>query len=507
MVDTYPRRSRRQLELSLVRDSDGDSNLEVRDETGTILNPSILGGGSGGGGGATDAQLRDRSTHTGTQPANTVTETATQKWMTANERTKLTGMVTTPSRRAAPVCGEIGNESTVPVSNGTNTGANTMMVKTLPPDVSLSFWSLRYSGAKTVFQGGDADINNVIPHKASVSLSATGPWIPVSTKGLRVISMDGGTYYDTDPFYFHVPAGGQVYIKTYVNVPSAGMVWPIHNPAGAKGTTYWTSQSASESDLTGNTAAFTTTTGTAPFTPVALVDHEAPRNRASLYIAGDSIASGLKDNNIGFVHRAMNGTMCYQRSATSGVTLQHFAAPTTNFRRLALARGCNVAFEMLGTNDLNGGRTLAQLQADKVSLWLQLAASGMPVFTGTIPPWTDSTDAWVSIANQTPKALEANRVGLNDWIRAGAAIDPSTKAPVANGTAGALVRGAAGHPLTGYFETADTVESARNSGRWKLNPGDNARLTDDGVHPLDKGHILMATAIDLSVIRAAVAAV
>jgi hypothetical protein len=37
------------------------------------LNPLIGGGGGGGGGGATDAELRDRSTHTGTQAAGTIT--------------------------------------------------------------------------------------------------------------------------------------------------------------------------------------------------------------------------------------------------------------------------------------------------------------------------------------------------------------------------------------------------------------------------------------------------
>jgi len=43
---------------------------------------------------ATDAQLRDRSTHTGTQPISTITETATGKVMTDVERTKLAGIAT-----------------------------------------------------------------------------------------------------------------------------------------------------------------------------------------------------------------------------------------------------------------------------------------------------------------------------------------------------------------------------------------------------------------------------
>ncbi|WP_281517493.1 hypothetical protein [Ferranicluibacter rubi] len=43
---------------------------------------------------ATDAQLRDRSTHTGTQPADTITDGTTNKAYTATERAKLAGIAT-----------------------------------------------------------------------------------------------------------------------------------------------------------------------------------------------------------------------------------------------------------------------------------------------------------------------------------------------------------------------------------------------------------------------------
>lgn len=409
--------------------------------------------------------------------------------------------------RAAPVCGEFGNESTTSTSNGTNTGTNTMVKKTLPAGVSLQYWSLRFSAAATTFQQGDRDIANSVPMRASVSLSPTGPWVPVSTRGMRVITIEGGTFFETDPFFFYVPPAGTVYVKTYVNLAQAGHVWPIHNPLGAIGTTYWSRQSASEADLTADNNVFNTTTGTAPFAPVALVDFRAPVTRPSLFIVGDSLASGLKDNNIGFVNRAIDGVLCHQRGAVSGVTLQHYAAPATGFRRMAVARGYNVAFEYLGTNDLNGGRSLALLQADKLALWSQLSAGGtIPVFTGTVTPWTDSGNAWADLAGQTVKALEANRVALNDWVRAGAPIDPVTKNAVAIGTAGALVAGTNGHPLYGYFDVADAVEPTRNAGKWKADPTSGQRITDDGVHPLNLGHILMAATIDIARIRAAVLA-
>lgn len=57
---------------------------------------------------------------------------------------------------------------------------------------------------------------------------------------------------------------------------------------------------------------------------------------------------------------------------------------------------------------------------------------------------------------------------MNGWLRAGAPIDPSSFAPVAIGTSGALLAGAAAHPLYAVFELADQVESARDSGLWKV---------------------------------------
>ncbi len=92
-------------------------------------------------------------------------------------------------------------------------------------------------------------------------------------------------------------------------------------------------------------------------------------------------------------------------------------------------------------------------------------------------PYTNGTDAWATVANQTPNgSAETNRLDYNVWIRDGAPIDSTTKAPVAIGAAG-LRAGQAGHPLAGYIDAADLGESARNSGKWK------AGYTSDGLHP------------------------
>jgi hypothetical protein len=51
-----------------------------------------------------------------------------------------------------------------------------------------------------------------------------------------------------------------------------------------------------------------------------------------------------------------------------------------------------------------------------------------------------------------------------------------------------------GHPVSAYFEVADTVETARDSGIWKAG---YVYTTDGvGVHPSATGHAAMAAAIN-----------
>jgi hypothetical protein len=69
--------------------------------TGWVPSASAEGGNAGTLDGATKAQLRDRSTHTGTQAADTLTETATAKILTDVERTKLAGIATAATANAA----------------------------------------------------------------------------------------------------------------------------------------------------------------------------------------------------------------------------------------------------------------------------------------------------------------------------------------------------------------------------------------------------------------------
>lgn len=215
---------------------------------------------------------------------------------------------------------------------------------------------------------------------------------------------------------------------------------------------------------------------------------------------GDSIAAGLGDTSItdygaGFLRRAMTNTIPYISVAVSGDLYANNHA-----FRIQMAQVCTDVIDEMGINDIKGGATLAAIQANAIGYWNAFAAYGCRVWKTTITPYTTSTDSWATGGNQTPSAYEAVRIAFNAWIRAGAPILAGTA--VAIGTTGALLAGQAGHPLSGYFETANTVECnsagvlTQDGGRWL--PG-SVYLTDTlGLHPSSAGAAAMALAINTS---------
>jgi lysophospholipase L1-like esterase len=162
---------------------------------------------------------------------------------------------------------------------------------------------------------------------------------------------------------------------------------------------------------------------------------------------------------------------------------------------MTLLNGCTAAICEYGINDLYDlGNNDVVVRGNLLKVWIELSVRGMKVYQTTITPRSTSTDGWVTTANQTPQnaTIVAWRTTVNDWIRAGSPIDPTTKAAVAVGTSGALLAGQAGHPLTGYFEIADLAETARNSSIWK------AGYTTDGLHPTGTAAAALAAGIDVS---------
>lgn len=223
-------------------------------------------------------------------------------------------------------------------------------------------------------------------------------------------------------------------------------------------------------------------------------------NSPAVMIIGDSGAAGIGDSfsgsttNSGFLPRALTGNRPWALYALSGESCSPGWLTVATRRSPLTGPYAKYFISEYGGNDLQDGATLAQLKSRMIQVWTEALVRNpsIKIFQTTLAPKTSTTDGWATTGNQTADfTANANRPTLNDWIRAGAPM--VSGAGVAPGTGGAIVAGQAGHPLTDYFEVADTVESSRNSGLWKA-PG----YTADGIHPTPTGHIAAATAIDLT---------
>lgn len=140
--------------------------------------------------------------------------------------------------------------------------------------------------------------------------------------------------------------------------------------------------------------------------------------------------------------------------------------------RLAGTEFTTHALDEYGQNDFGpfGNVSLSDLKNNSLKRWQALWDRQQRVFAVTITPRTDSTTGWGDLAGQTASANESIRTQYNDWIRVGApCLLSATGYPVAatESDPAAVSAGQAGHPLSGFSDLADTLESARNSGKWK----------------------------------------
>lgn len=213
-------------------------------------------------------------------------------------------------------------------------------------------------------------------------------------------------------------------------------------------------------------------------------------------IVGDSIANSQYDglgvtNGIntvdprlgggGFLMRGLLNRAGIVNIATPSETAQGFATfANRRFRAQFLGSSANM-FCNYGFNDLfNASRTVAQLQADLLTIWTMGSNRNVRVFQTTITPLAASTDGFMANLTQGNAGVETSRVTFNQWLRDGAPVQAG--AAVVTGTTGTAVSrcnvfdktgtktvSASGptHPLYGVVDTASTVETATDSGLWK----------------------------------------
>lgn len=295
-----------------------------------------------------------------------------------------------------------------------------------------------------------------------------------------------GGVMSTDPLPVDIPAGTIVYPRTFI----VSGTWYFGRIAVAPGVGGFTATS----NLTtpGSAAIADAASFTGIPMPAVVRGRPTGTDRRALVSFGDSIAAGAGDGpetrpSVNTVTERLGAAGYIGRlAALAGVGLatngtgsdqaQFFASLVNRFRRLQFVRYGTTAIVNYGRNDISSARTVAQVQADVITIWNLANNRKMRVLAATVTPRTTTTDGYLTTGNQTAVSNEANRVTYNTWLRDGApmvngaAVATGTsgadRAAVYN-TAGAVVSAANGtHPLYAVIEVADIVESGRNTGLW-----------------------------------------
>ncbi|RUU75102.1 SGNH/GDSL hydrolase family protein [Mesorhizobium sp. M7A.F.Ca.MR.362.00.0.0] len=264
----------------------------------------------------------------------------------------------------------------------------------------------------------------------------------------------------------NIPKGAKFWVRSYA-VATHSIVFAD----ASSGTNFWTCDFANgeayeygASGITdktmGGTLVPNKTDNTAAIChPTAIIG--MTRNPSVLLI-GDSRVAGFGDffnaaGDTGELARSIGPSLAYINAGSSGDTLSEFIASHT--RRAALQSYCSHVVVETAINALRSGtgqnKTAATVLAEQQTILGYFPTKRC--YTTTTSPSATSNNSWATSAGQTVNTNLAQISAYNDAIRAG----------VANSL--------------GFFEIADQVEIARNSGKWKSD-GTAAKWTADGLH-------------------------
>jgi hypothetical protein len=173
------------------------------------------------------------------------------------------------------------------------------------------------------------------------------------------------------------------------------------------------------------------------YSPLAILGTDPQRVRRSLWIGGDSIATG--SNTHGFMNGPVGGWLIravlnqstssriydptvapligHIHQATVGETAAMFATQG-GFARSKMAAICTDVALPYGSNDIAQGNACTALVVSQLANCKRFTDLGRTVYVSTITPRTGSTDAWQSLANQTqntPGVSTTFLPGVRQW--------------------------------------------------------------------------------------------
>lgn len=333
---------------------------------------------------------------------------------------------------------------------------------------------------------------------------------PVTFNGKNSATIDPGGIIISDPIAVDIPAaatpGTIFWTRTYVQIPQSTQM-PIgpyagNGPDGTHcGSNYLMLTGAGGTNNDGTD--HRTTAGVAwqykqgvySYGPMVILGDIPNASLVAIGgILGDSIAFGAGDTPVsdyGYIARTLQANgIPYHAMARASELAANFAGAGRRYRMLQIQACTHIVCEY-GTNDIAAGSTLAQIKGFLMSIWKSCAAKGCLVGQTTITPRTNSTDAYVTAANQTAfggvPAKELIRQQLNAWLRA----------PYTAGAGNSALFDSAG-ALSTVFDVAILVEADLTNtlnptgGVWQVIGG--VAPTADGLHPSAAVHLALTNA-------------
>ncbi len=263
-------------------------------------------------------------------------------------------------------------------------------------------------------------------------------------------SVEPGRNQRSDIRHLIVPAGTDFAIETLVWVPE-GLpgTWPQSlAPAGRRNDYGWNGPADVEPNFGGEVdpQAFSLS-GNGRFAPIGI--YGVPVGPVlAVGIVGDDHAAGNGDSETGqppYDGDGQENRGPYQRACAEagigmvkicrdGMLLRDFAQPDMSY--LSPLSACGTVIVQGGSNDLNHGLPVREIEQNLAALWTAAAAQcGKPVIACTIPPRTRSSDGWATIENQSPfsAGFAKDRCALNAFIKRASTELPQLVRGVING--------------------------------------------------------------------------
>lgn len=326
------------------------------------------------------------------------------------------------------------------------------------------YWARSTVGPETN-GGGNFTITASIEYPAGTFTQVT--WAGATSKVIA-----SGASALSDAINVTIPKGASFWVRTFVTAVTAIVFCEGNSGFQRRDLANGEAYQYAASGLTDTTMGGTITdngAATAPiYVPTAIIGQT---RQPSVLIIGDSRDWGFTDTldssgDLGDIARSLGPSYGYINAACAGDTFSAFIA--AGAKRTALKQ--YVSHVVIGDaiNALRSGgsgqnKTAATVLGELQTM-LGLFSDKRRLVSTLGGPNPTSSDAFVTTANQSPNGNQAQMAAYNDAIRAG----------VANND--------------GYFEIADQVESARNSGKWWVNGVANG-TTSDGLHSTQASYL------------------